>query len=236
MKNTVVLYILAVAFLIISISMIAVGLTPPPTLQSTSDFKRNEFTADAAYDFDALEIWEAYGEFSGSDDSNENGIYYIAYYEDVDGQLVLFSVYLDNSAEWKEKAQSFDYMNDELTVDACFKSKKLSTLDDRMEEYYGEAVDYTVDYMREYGENPIDSGLHLEFVCDAPEEYEDAASQTPALIVGIVMLLLCVGMFFFARNLKKKMRKDELEAQRELEKYSGFSTAVRDEDYKGPEF
>lgn len=105
-----------------------------------------------------------------------------------------------------------------------------------MEDYYAEAVDYAVDYMREYGINPIDSGLHLRYVCDAPADYEDAASMLPVSIVGVVMLLLFAGFFFAARRSQKKARESELAAQRELSRYSSVNPSLHEDNYKGPEF
>ncbi len=236
MKQNIFLYILVGAFLLVGVGMIVAGLTPPPTLQDASGLQRNAFEADSAYDFDTLKIWSEYGSLSGSDNSSENGMYYIAFYEDMDGQYVLFSVYFENGSKWKKEAQSFDFMNDSLTVDACFQSHKISSIDNDLEKYYGEAVDYVTDAMREYGINPIDSGLHLKCVCDEAQEYDEAASQTSVAIVGVVMLALAAALFFFLRKAMKKQREAALKAQQELENFAAVNSVAGNEDYKGPEF
>ena len=236
MKQNIVLYILVGAFLLVGVGMIVAGLTPPPALQDASGLPRNAFEADSAYDINALNIWSEYGSLSGSDNSNENGTYYIAFYEDKDDQYVLFSVYFENGTKWKKEAQNFDFAEDSLTVDACFQSHKISSIDNDLEKYYGEAVDFVTGAMREYGINPIDSGLHLKCICDEAEGYDEAASQTSVAIVGVVMLVLAAGLFFFVRKAMKKQREAARKAQQELEKFSAVNGTAFDEDYKGPEF
>lgn len=232
MKNKIAIYILVGALVILGVSMIGMGLTPPPELQDASALKRSDFSANAAYEFDELLIWDKYATVSDSGD-NDNGTYYLASYEDGDGQFVLFSVYLDNSSEWKGTALTFDYETDWLGVNGCYRSRSVSALDNRLEDYYAEGVGYITDYLREYGYNPIDSGLHLRFVCNEAEEYADAASQSFAVIVGVVVLAAAAALFFFGRRSMKKQREAELAAQRELE---AFSVVPRDTDYTGPEF
>lgn len=123
MRKNIFFSILAVCFLLVGIAMIVVGLLPPPELQQAASLKRNEFAEASAYAFEDLELWEDYGSIDRGD-YDENGFYYIAYYEDKDGQLVLFSVYLDNSSAWKSKARACDFSVDTLSVEACFQSKK----------------------------------------------------------------------------------------------------------------
>ena len=234
MKHAVLLYVLAGCFLLMGFAMFFTEQAQPPELQAASGLMRNEFVADAAYDFESLYVWEKYGAVTGN--SDDSGTYYIAYYQDPNAQIVLFSVYLDNSSEWKEAARSCDFSMDFLTVDACLQSESIRSLHDDMEDYYAEAVDYAVDYMREYGTNPIDSGLHLRYVCDEPDEYADAASVKNYRNGGILMLIFAGGFLLIGLFVQKKSRKAERKAQLQLQNYSGVSPYSRDEDYQGPEF
>lgn len=234
MIRSTVVFILAFLFLLMGFFMFLSGETTPPELQDASDLKRNEFAADAAYELEGLEVWEKYGSIGGS--SDESGMYCIAIYPDVDGQLVFFSVYLDNSEDWKAKLRDNDFLTDSLLVDACFQSKSIRSLGDDMEKYYTEAVDYAVDFLREYGQNPIDSGLHLRYVCDEPAEYDKAAPTESYRDGGILMLIFGAGFLLLAFFLQKKARKAERKAQLQFEALNGVNSTLRDEDYRGPEF
>jgi hypothetical protein len=234
MIRSIVIYILAVIFLLTGCSMFFSGETTPPELQDASELKRNEFVADAAYELKGLEIWEKYGSISGS--SNESGMYCIALYPDAKGQFVFFSVYLDNSEERKEKLRENDFLTSSLSVDACFQSQSIERLGDDMEGYYTEAVDYAVDYLREYGQNPIDSGLHLRYVCDESADYDEAAPVKSYRDGGIFMLVIGAGFLLLGFFLQKKARKAERKAQLQFEALHGVPSTTRDVDYRGPEF
>ncbi len=212
MKKTFLLYALAALVLLAGVLVFFSENRPPPELRDSSGMRRNEFAADAAYHFDRpLEIWSPYDYINVLGD--DSGTYYLAYYIDANDQLIFFSVYLDNSAQWQKKLEDWYFVDGPISVGACFESTELSALEKSTQEFYAEQIDYSIDDLREYGINPIDSGLHLKYICDTPAQYGDATSGISVPFLSIVLLILSAGLAVFALCLQKDARDAARRAQ-----------------------
>ena len=199
MNNGKKLFIMAIVLIICGIVVSVIGLLPPAELKVGNEIDLNNLDPDYAYHLEDMELFGEYASMSGD---NGAGSYYIGLIETANSDFYLFSVYVDNSKEWKREAREHNFTNINLSVPACYSCVKVSVLDDDLERYYTDFTDELI--ANSVGLRVVDTGLHLRYVCDEPAEYEDAASNITMLYLGIVFAVLGIILFPVSAKVKKK--------------------------------
>lgn len=213
MKNGSKLFWIGIVLAIFCVVMIIFGLTPPAELKDAETLTADEITSKYSYYFEDLQIMGEYASQSGGDDGN--GSYYIAYFVDADGTCNMVSVYFDNNKTWKATGRDHDYYDSNLSMSACFSTKKLSGLDDDLERYYeNSARDLNINYLAYCGFDKIETlDLHLKYVCDEKEDYEDAASNIVATYGGAVVLVISIILIVIGSKQKKREKEEAARAR-----------------------
>ena len=231
MNNGKKLFIMAIVLIICGIVVSVIGLLPPAELKVGNEIDLNNLDPNYAYHLEDMELFGEYASMSGE---NGAGSYYIGLIETANSDFYLFSVYVDNSKEWKREAREHNFTNINLSVPACYSCVKVSVLDDDLERYYTDFTDELI--ANSVGLNVVDTGLHLRYVCDEPADYDEAAPVKSYRDGGIFMLVIGAGFLLLGFFLQKKARKAERKAQLQFEALHGVPSATRDVDYRGPEF
>lgn len=243
MKNSVRMIIITIVLILGGLGLIIAGLFPAPTLVDVETVSVNDLSNDNAYYVEDLAVVYEYGSMSGDD--SDNGSYYLAFFEDAQGNYCTVSLYFDNNKELKKEATSHDFDSEDLYVDGCFSVKKISSLDSDLSRYYKECYNELKD--RYFGNVPTtDTGLHFRYVCNEKSEYESAVKPTLVLcIAGAAMLLLGGFCFFRFKKMKEEEKAAEQAAQAQriffdpgnfVANDSQSSDPVNHNNYNGPEF
>lgn len=200
MTNGKKLFLAAIILIIIGIVMSVMGLLPPAELKDGADADLGNLDPSYAYYLEDMELFDEYATSRGGE--GDNGSFYIGLIEASLDEYYLFSVYVDNDTEWKNEARDHNFTNINLSVPACYRLKKVSSIDEDLERYYS---DYTEELIaNSAGATVVDTGLHLRFVCNEMSEYEDAASNIEMTYIGAALAVLGIILIFVANKVKAK--------------------------------
>lgn len=210
-NNPTSLIICGVILLVVAIIMAIGGLQAPPELKNVKEISASEMNDDYSYQIEDLGIIDFYMTQTGGDSGN--GKYYIAAFEDKDGQLCLVSMYAENKADIHDKLEAYDADNDaaygDLVISGCFTTKKVASVDGMSTHYDRTAESYENDFMEYMNRSAKDLNLHLHYVCADAADYESEASNSFMLVIGVVFLALGALLLFFGVKTKKKLKAEE---------------------------
>lgn len=208
------LIVLGVFLIVIAIVLSYFGLKKPAELKEVDEISPEEMSDDYAYHFDELTVLDYYMKQSGGESGN--GRYYIASFYD-SGVYYLVSIYGENDDELRLKLKNYvdddDAYVGDLVISGCFTAQKVSAVKN-LDEFYDESAENYIDQYNEYmNMDAVDLQLHLTYVCEDAEDYEDAVSTSGALYGGIVFLL--IGAVVLGLGIRQRKKGKEEIAARE---------------------
>lgn len=216
--------VLAAIFLLFALIMLFAGISNTeevPIVQQT-ECAYTDFETDYAYEFE--NVW-VIGEYATwvveRDGSDRETCYYMVVFEDTDGEVCYASVEADPTSAFGKRCDAA--MDNETTLEltGIYTCKKLTSLDDKIEEFYDEAY---WDCVKEVSGKNL--GLNFSFEGETEAAFREKKSEQATILLVLAAVFAVgssLGLFFLIRKLKKIKKAEAEYAAAQAAYYAGVN-------------